>query len=121
MLDRVRVCAAAVDTKPGQLASNVEKLCDAIGRAAAEGAQLVLFPELSLSGFIPNHPRGDHEQWLRRALAEARRLALPPDAPAIEALREAAQRHQLRVCVGLLEDAGNLLYNAAAAHRSAGH
>ncbi|MBX7074073.1 MAG: carbon-nitrogen hydrolase family protein [Pirellulales bacterium] len=112
MLDRVRVAAAAVDTKPGQLAENLEKLIHWSGRAASEGARLVLFPELSLTGFIPNHPTGEHESWLRRALAEARQLALPLDCRPLTALAESAKRHNILICAGLLEDAGNLLHNA---------
>jgi predicted amidohydrolase len=70
-----------------------------------------LFPELSLSGFIPNHPPQDHETWLRRALTEARRVALALNSPPIDALRAIAARHRVLLCVGMLEDAGNLLFN----------
>ena len=111
MRDRVRVAAAAVDTKPGQIEANLEKLDRAAARAADDGAQLVLFPELSLGGFIPNHPRGDHEAWLRRALAEARRIAIRLDAPPVRALVEIAARTSTWISVGMLEDAGNVLYN----------
>ena len=61
MLERVPVAAVAVDTKPGEIESNLEKIDSWTSRAAAGGAHLVLFPELSLSGFIPNHPPQDHE------------------------------------------------------------
>jgi N-carbamoylputrescine amidase len=112
MLDRVRVAAAAVDTKPGELAENVAKLIERSARAAEQQAQLVLFPELSLTGFIPNHPTGEHEAWLRQALAEARRVALPLDGEPIRALAEAAKRHGILISVGMLEDAGNVLFNS---------
>jgi predicted amidohydrolase len=112
MRERVRVAAAAVDTQPGQLEANLKKLAHWVAQAAAAGAQLVLFPELSLSGFIPNHPRGEHEPWLRSALAAARRMAIRLDAPPLERLREIAARHQILLSVGLLEDAGHVLYNA---------
>ncbi len=112
MLERVRACAIAADTRPGELSANLEKVDRWTARAAAEGAQLVLFPELSLTGFIPNHPRGEHERWLREALSEARRLALRLDSPAIGELAMIAARHDVLLSVGLLEDAGNLLYNS---------
>jgi predicted amidohydrolase len=70
-----------------------------------------LFPELSLSGFIPNHPRGDHEAWLRRALAEARGATLPLDGAELDALADIARRHRILLSAGTLEDAGNLLFN----------
>ena len=112
MRESVRVAAAAADTKSGRLNENVEKLAHWSAQAAQAGAQVVLFPELSLTGFIPNHPRGEHEPWLRQALAAGRRTALRLDAPAIASLQSIAARHELLICVGLLEDAGNLLYNA---------
>ena len=112
MLDRVRVAAAGVDTKPGRLEENLAKIEQASARAASEGAQLVLFPELSLSGFIPNHPLGNHEKWLREALAEARRCSIPIDGLSIKTLTEFAAQHKLLISVGMLEDAGNMLFNA---------
>ncbi len=111
MLDEVRVAAAAADTKPGEIERNLEKIELWTVRAALEGAQLVLFPELSLSGFIPNHPRGDHEAWLRRSLAEARRSAIDLTSPHVDSLRAIAARHRVLLCVGTLEDAGNVMYN----------
>lgn len=111
MLDHVRVAAATVDTRPGEPAENLRKIEVIAARAAAEGAQLILFPELSLSGFIPNHPLAEHEAWLRRALLEARRAALRLDGPEIEALATLAGRHKLLISAGALEDAGNVLFN----------
>jgi predicted amidohydrolase len=62
MQGQVRVAAAAVDSQPGRTEENLAKIAEWTTRAASQGAQLVLFPELSLTGFIPNHPIGDHEQ-----------------------------------------------------------
>lgn len=112
MIERVRASAVAVDTRPGELSANLEKIDHWTARAAEAGANLVLFPELSLTGFIPNHPQGEHESWLRQALAAARRAALPMDSPAIDRLATSASRHDVLLSVGLLEDAGNLLYNS---------
>lgn len=112
MLEQVRVAAVAVDTKPGQVDANLGKLEHWTQSAAGEGAAVILFPELSLTGFLPNHPPADHETWLRRALGEARRLAIPLASPPIDALRQTAAQHDVLLCVGLLEDAGNRLYNA---------
>jgi predicted amidohydrolase len=80
-------------------------------RAVGEAARLVLFPELSLTGFIPNHPTGQHERWLREALATARRVAQPLAGPAVDALTALASKHSVLLSAGILEDAGNLLYN----------
>jgi N-carbamoylputrescine amidase len=74
--------------------------------------QLVVFPELAVTGFIPNHPCGDHDRWLRAALAGARRIAEPLTGPAVGELAEIATASGLHVAAGILEDAGNLLHNA---------
>ena len=68
MIDSVRVAAAAADTQPGQIQQNLEKIKLWAAQAADRAPQLVLFPELSLSGFIPNHPFGQS-----RELAASRR------------------------------------------------
>jgi N-carbamoylputrescine amidase len=111
MLDLVRVAAAAVDAQPGQIQQNLEKIKIWAGRAADQRAQVVLFPELSLSGFIPNHPTGDHESWLRHALAEARGSAIALKSRPVDALCAIAAEHRILISAGILEDAGNLLHN----------
>jgi predicted amidohydrolase len=111
MLDRVRMAAVAVDTKPGETAANLRKIEHWAGQAASAGAQLVLFQELSLSGFIPNHPVGDHSQWLREALRVAGCIAEPIPGPATDGLSAIAAKHQLLISAGLLEVAGPVLHN----------
>src|SRR5262245_22055936 len=111
MLNRVRLAAVSVDTKPGELEANLRKIDQWSGCAAAEGAQLVLFQELSLCGFIPNHPVGDHSQWLREALKISSRIAEPIPGPATDALGAIAQRHGMLISAGPLEDAGPVLHN----------
>ncbi|MFN0170992.1 MAG: carbon-nitrogen hydrolase family protein [Bryobacteraceae bacterium] len=110
-MEDVRVAAVAVDSRPGEVEQNLEKIGRWCARAAAEGARLVLFQELSLTGFVPNHPVGDHAAWLREALQAARRMAQPVDGPAVEGLTAIAKANGLWVAAGLLEDAGNLLHN----------
>jgi N-carbamoylputrescine amidase len=111
MLDCVRVAAASIDAKPGQLSSNLEKIEVWTARARSAGAELVLFPELSLTGFLANHPRHEHESWLREGLKIARQVALPLHAPALETVRTFAADQRMLISVGMLEDAGNLLHN----------
>lgn len=112
MQPSVCMAAVAVDTVPGDTAGNLKKLDERSAAAAGQGAGLVLFPELSLTGFIPNHPVGNHDEWLRSTLAGARQLAEPIPGPAIEKLIDIAGKHQLMISTGLLEDAGNVLYNS---------
>ena len=112
MIDLLRVAAISIESRPGETARNLELIRRWCARAAAEGVQLALFPELSLTGFIPNHPQGAHDAWLRSALAGARRMAEPISGQAVTALAEIAAETGIHIAAGLLEDAGNLLYNA---------
>src|SRR5258706_16254112 len=45
------VALAQIDTTVGDLDGNAEKIRAGIDRARAEGAQLVLFPELAVTGY----------------------------------------------------------------------
>jgi predicted amidohydrolase len=54
---------------------------------------------------------GDHAAWMREAVAQARRLAEPLDGQAVKTLSGIAVLKKIHLSAGLLEDAGNLLYN----------
>lgn len=111
MLDRLTVAAINTAGRPGAADRNLEEIVHHAARAAQAGARLALFPELSLTGFIPNHPEGNHAAWLRDALALARNTAEPLDGPSVNTLKLLARDLGLHVAAGLLEDAGNVLYN----------
>ncbi|HEU0119961.1 MAG TPA: carbon-nitrogen hydrolase family protein [Bryobacteraceae bacterium] len=111
MLDRLLVAAANSNGQPGATNQNLEQIAHHASRAAAQQAKLVLFPELSLTGFLPNHPEGSHAAWLREALQLARNTAERLDGPAVKALTRAAQQIGIYIAAGILEDAGNVLYN----------
>jgi predicted amidohydrolase len=107
----VRVAAVPLNSRSGDIAENLERISAAAHEAAEAGAHLALFPELSVTGFIPNHPRGDHGQWLRQALQTARAGAQEIPGPATNALSAIAAKAGVLIAAGLLEDAGNLLHN----------
>lgn len=95
----LRLTLAQMLVAPGRPAENLARATARIASAAARGAQAVLLPEALDCGWT--HP-------------SARELAGPiPDGPACAALREAARRHRVWVCAGLLERAGDRLFNAA--------
>jgi predicted amidohydrolase len=112
MLPILRAAAVSVESRPGETEENLARMAEAAAQAAGTGAQLVMFPELSVTGFLPNHPVGDHNAWLRAALRIARRIAQPIPGPATAELARLAGAHGVWLAAGLLEDAGNLLYNA---------
>lgn len=107
----VRVAAVAVDSKPGEIEGNLQKIGAWSKRARENGAGLVLFQELSLTGFIPNHPVGNHDQWLRSALLAGGEMAIRLDGPEVGRLVEIAGEEQILISAGVLEDAGNVLHN----------
>ena len=111
MREHVRMAAVAVDSRPGDTDGNLSRISRWAVRARDAGAALVSFPELSLTGFIPNHPTGDHDAWLRKALAGARSLAEPVSGSAVDGLIEIAQKNNVLLSAGMLEDAGNMLHN----------
>src|SRR6266496_2863221 len=47
----MRIALAQINPTVGDLAGNVKKHLDFLARAKAEGAQLVVFPEMSLIGY----------------------------------------------------------------------
>lgn len=112
MIDSLRVAAISVESHPADVVRNLSRMAECCRQAEDNGAQLTLFPELSVTGFIPNHPCGNHAQWLAQALAGARRMAEPVPGPSTDRLVEIAATTGQHVAAGLLEDAGNLLYNA---------
>ncbi|MBX3438377.1 MAG: carbon-nitrogen hydrolase family protein [Planctomycetaceae bacterium] len=111
MRERIKLAAVAVDSLPGETSQNLNQIESWVGRAAQAGAELVLFPELSLSGFLPNHPTGNHNDWLRAALRGAHQIAESIPGPSTDRLAQVAREHGVLVSVGLLEDAGNVLHN----------
>ena len=52
-MSRLTVALAQIDSTVGDLDGNADKIRTGIERARAEGAQLVLFPELALTGYPP--------------------------------------------------------------------
>ena len=111
MLDRLLVAAANCPSQPGATTRNIEQIVHLADRAANAHAKLVLFPELSLTGFLPNHPETNHAAWLRQALQFARSTAERLDGPSVRTLTMMAQQIGIYIAAGLLEDAGNVLYN----------
>lgn len=111
MQQTVRVAAVSVDTQPESLASNLEKIAYWTAVAAEAGAELVLFQELSWTGFLPNHPEGNHDRWLREALQIARRSAETLEGEGVKRLSDIARKNGVLVSAGMLEDAGNVLHN----------
>ena len=70
----VRLALAQIDTRVGDIEGNSAKIRDYTGRARDAGAELVLFPELAVTGYPPEDLLLK-EHFLRRARAALEALA----------------------------------------------
>jgi N-carbamoylputrescine amidase len=98
MSGALRIALAQVDCVLGDVEENAVRAREAIGRARDDGAELVVFPELSLSGYAIGDLATD--------------VALRPDDPTISAL--AAEAGDMGIVVGFVEDGPVHTYNSAA-------
>lgn len=92
--DLVKVAAVQMEPKLDKKDQNLEKICDFIKSAADEGASLVVFPELSLTGLI-------------RTMAET----VP--GPSTNVLTTESKKHNMHIVVGLLEKCNKKFYNSS--------
>lgn len=95
---------AAVQTNPRlrATAENLESVVDRVWRAADLGAELVVFPECALTGYGYRSER------------DARADAETVPGPATARLTEVAAETGTLVAVGMIERAGDAIFNAAA-------
>jgi nitrilase len=106
----VRVAAAQIRPVLFSLEGSTERVLAAMAEAAAEGVQLIVFPET----FLPYYP---YFSFVEPPVRMGRsHLALYEQAPtvpgpAIDAVAAAAQQHGLHVLLGVNERDGGSLYN----------
>jgi predicted amidohydrolase len=98
----VRVAACQLSLAVGQTGTNRAAARDAIVSAAGRGAQVVVLPELTPSGYV------------FASVAEARALAEPADGPTVTEWGKLAAEHDLTVVGGFCElgDRGQVLNSA---------
>lgn len=95
----VRLAVVQLRVDPGARQATLDRAVAAVEQAAAQGADIVLLPEALPLG------------WMA---AETRTAAASiPDGAACSAFRAAAARTGSLVCTGLVERAGEVVYNAA--------
>lgn len=82
----MKLIAAQISSTHGAIGQNLRKHLDVVERAAALGAELLVFPELSLSGYAPGL---------------AREVAMAPGDPQLDVLQQASDRHAMLIAVGV--------------------
>ncbi|HEX7185217.1 MAG TPA: nitrilase-related carbon-nitrogen hydrolase [Thermoanaerobaculia bacterium] len=96
---RLTIGLAQIDCRLGDVEANLERHLAWIERARAAGVDLLVFPELSLTGY--------------RLLHLTTRVAMPPTSPLLERLAEAAR--PMSVVAGFVEESDRgVLHNSAA-------
>ncbi|HSQ21718.1 MAG TPA: NAD+ synthase [Coriobacteriia bacterium] len=94
----MRIALAQVNVTVGDIEGNLERCLDAVARAADAGAEIVLLPELALTGYPPED-----------LLAKAHFITA-----ADRALKAFAERATVPALVGVVSVTGAGLHNAAA-------
>jgi predicted amidohydrolase len=92
---KLRVASVQMEHQDGKQEANFAKIEGFVAQAAAQGAQLVVFPECCVCGY-----------WFIRNLSidELAALAEPiPEGPSTQRLRELAQRYRITVGAGWIE------------------
>src|SRR5438270_11208763 len=97
-MPRLRIAAAQIDVVVGDLPGNAQRIIDAYDAAEAAGADLVVFPELTVTGYPPE------DLLLRPAFV----------SQAVETLDKIAARTGRCAAVIGFPEPGRDLYNAAA-------
>jgi nitrilase len=114
MKDRARVAVAQVEPVVFDRAATIEKLADVAANAAAEDAQLVLFPET----FVPVYPSS---RWVRALVgggdgkplfARLARESITVPSPETDRIGAIAREHGIYLAVGANELEGGTIYNA---------
>jgi predicted amidohydrolase len=97
-----KIAGVQMDCRLGAVADNLAVMRQHLSEAAAAGARLVIFPECALSGYC------------FASRAEAWPHAQPVPGPATQVLGEDCRRLGVWVALGMLERAGDDLFNACA-------
>jgi len=94
MTDIVRVAGAQIDIKLGDKAGNLRKMTNCCRKAAEKGAHIIIFPELTLTGYNIDDP------------SEIPPLAEPVPGPATNEIQKICQDLDILVLFGLIERNG---------------
>lgn len=90
----MRLCVVQTDIAWEDKKKNMEKFSGLIGEAAEQGAELVIFPELSLTGFSMNSG-----------------LSEPEDGETVRFFCGESQKHGIAIGFGYAHRAGDRIYN----------
>lgn len=96
----IRAAAVQVESQPGHIAANHAHALSFIETAVAQGAHLVILPELFASGYIPNRSIWQYGETL--------------DGPTVSWLRQTSRRWGIYLGAGFVEVDGADFFNSFA-------
>ncbi len=91
-LDPYVVALAQINVTLGDVQANLAKHLDYVKKAADAGASLLIFPELSLTGYY------------LMDITNQVGMAVSPPAPPLQGLLDASREHDIDICVGFVEE-----------------
>ncbi|MBM4026129.1 MAG: acyltransferase [Planctomycetes bacterium] len=103
-MKRIRAASVQFEHAVGDKEANLAKIEGFVKQAAAQGVELIVFPECCITGY-----------WFLRDLSRADLQALAEplfDGPSAQALMSLARQHHMTIGAGLIESDGESLYNA---------
>jgi predicted amidohydrolase len=103
-LEPYTVALAQIDVKLGALDDNLCKHLEYVEKAKDAGAALLLFPELSLTGY-----------YLQDITHEIGMSVSPPAEP-LKKLMDASRKHDIDICVGFVEESDRFVHYIAQAY-----
>src|SRR5262245_59151077 len=107
-MSTTRVAAVQMDCRLGDMSANLKTILARLTEAAANGAKLIVFPECALTGYgFPNRDA-------------SRECAQPLPGPATAAVADVCKAKNVHAIFGLVERAGENLFNACAVVGPAG-
>ncbi len=105
MSSKLRVASTSIESRMADVEANLKKATDMIGKAAALGAEIVVFPEIYLQGYTCGEV--DYKFY---------ELAEPIPGPATDLLIDQAKKHDIYVAMGLAEanqDYAGIIHNSS--------
>lgn len=98
---KTKIAAVQMDVEIGQVAKNRERIIKEIKSVAAQGAQLVIFPECALTGYCFN------------SLDEAKPFAETINGKSAQAIAQVCKETDVHAIAGFIEQDGDNYFNAA--------
>lgn len=95
-MEKLTVASIAIRNRIGQPKESIHDMQDWTGKACDAGAELILFPELNVSGYIPS--------------PVARDIAEPVPGPSTDQIIKIAQRYNAILGYGLIEQEQDSLF-----------